>query len=501
MAKSDRDQEQGSACSRWRLRLAGGQEDGNPSLWSPQARSRGAAGLASLMARCSWLMLAVFVAALAPAAAWVLSLKPPYEVALRLFVKPEPAAEESPRPVTPTELMTEVETIRSAESLRSAAEKCDLSRWISEGSTEEKLELAVRTLDQDLRVAPIPDSSVISIEYSHEDPEAAAQVVKTLAGMYLEQRAKQRPDPRETGRREARRSSEEALREAQAALQEFQKRNQAALLEIRNQAGSRSTQLEAESASIENQIKDAAERVGLLEAQAAALPANVAPRSGGEINEPLIQQLTALLGVLEKQRAEVLRGHDPTNPLVRESDRRIASARVALARVQNNVLVDETEAVSPLRRSIEADYQRAQTELARLDARRTQLADSKRTAAGRDWRLRQVAARLAELERAVQAAGEKYLVSRRESEEEAESADTRDGKRPLQASVLEPAAPPARPADRRQALLLALSLMVAAGAAFGAAVLYDPRVKPTAYVAEIATAAGAPVLVMMEETE
>ena len=76
-----------------------------------------------------------------------------------------------------------------------------------------------------------------------------------------------------------------------------------------------------------------------------------------------------------------------------------------------------------------------------------------------------------------------------------------DGERALTAVVVERATPPEMPAERHQAALLLLSLLAAAGAALGLAARRDARVKPVARVAEIAMAAGAPVLMMVEETQ
>ena len=50
-------------------------------------------------------------------------------------------------------------------------------------------------------------------------------------------------------------------------------------------------------------------------------------------------------------------------------------------------------------------------------------------------------------------------------------------------------------------MLLLLSALAAACLALAAAALSDPAHKPVAYVADIATAAGAPVLMMIEENQ
>ncbi|MEZ5395601.1 MAG: hypothetical protein R2724_22690 [Bryobacterales bacterium] len=62
----------------WALRLAGSQDDANPELWARNVRDEGFSlgRLMGALDRRRWLALTVFVALLAPAAAWVWTLTP-----------------------------------------------------------------------------------------------------------------------------------------------------------------------------------------------------------------------------------------------------------------------------------------------------------------------------------------------------------------------------------------------------------------------------------------
>ena len=117
--------------------------------------------------------------------------------------------------------------------------------------------------------------------------------------------------------------------------------------------------------------------------------------------------------------------------------------------------------------------------------------------AAEGWRsqLDRLTARHAELQAAVEAAEQNYIVFQGEGEQPA-------GELGVNASLAQRALAADAPANGLdQTILLLLSLLAAACAAVGAAVLADPGQKPVSHVADIATAAGVPVLMMIEETQ
>jgi uncharacterized protein involved in exopolysaccharide biosynthesis len=428
-------------------------------------------------------------------------MEPSYAVSLRLFVEAEREGGESyvTRPVLPNELAAEIEAIRDPELLRQVVDENELAEQAQGDGAAEGVDRAVQELADDLVVEPTPESSVISIEYWNKDPQKAAAVVSSLAEIYLERRSRGNAATDDAQANSNRFAAE--LQAAQAKLEEFEERSRTVLLEDQQRTATlRRSQLNGEKASTETQIKDVEARLGLLVRQAEQLPANVVSQSGGAINEPLLRQLKGLSGVLQEQRTELLTRYEATHRLVREVEQRLSETKTALERVQSGVVVDESASVGPLRRSIDADYLRAQSDLAGLRARREEIVNLLRANEGRQSQLEDVAAQHAELERAVQAAEANYLPYQGR-EEGAGSGNALGDERSLEVSVLEPPSNPALPPSQSQSLLLLLSLLAAAGAAIGAAVWYDPHLKPAAYVADIATATGAPVLMMIEETQ
>ena len=148
------------------------------------------------------------------------------------------------------------------------------------------------------------------------------------------------------------------------------------------------------------------------------------------------------------------------------------------------------------REGAEAGIGRAQTNFDRLRNRRAQVVEQ--LSGAETWRaqLKRLTERHAELEAAFDRAERNYVAY------ESPVAPVSTADDGLNVSLGHRAEPPPAPVSgNQQPSLLLLSALVASCLALAAAVLADPGRKPVAYVADIADAAGAPVLMMIEETE
>ncbi len=140
---------------------------------------------------------------------------------------------------------------------------------------------------------------------------------------------------------------------------------------------------------------------------------------------------------------------------------------------------------------------KAQTAVDGLRNRREQIVEQLRAAEGWRSRLNRLSARDAELEAALEAAERNYIEYEPERPAEAPATASLPD-----VSLAKRATAPVFPASRgERPLLFFLSALVAACAALAAAVIYDPTNRPVAHVADIAEASGAPVLMMIEETQ
>ena len=153
--------------------------------------------------RAKWLMLLVFVPVFALGLAAALSRPDLYEARTRLIVTgasvSEPKALVAPElaflrsPVVATRalnlfpmsrLYPEINAACEARSrsLRGDAEA--LSRLASECR-----QMCVATLQRDFRVHSVPSAPVMTVSYRNSDPEAAAEVLNAMVGVYLKYRS------------------------------------------------------------------------------------------------------------------------------------------------------------------------------------------------------------------------------------------------------------------------------------------------------------------------
>lgn len=404
--------EQSRTGPSWTLRLAGPQDDSDESLWAAHSRASGygPAELRNMVSRTRGLTATVFVAVFVPAAAWIWTLRPSYEATARIALRADAGAELLPPPA----MKGEVEKMLSKKTLRQLVDRLDLAQG------EEQANRTVARIEKNLSVGSVPETGVITIQYAGEDPEQSADVVNTLAGLYLDRTESLRraAETRAAGNDELK-ALEQEMQRARQELAEFRQHNQGALLSTQREAArNRSEQLSADIKRLDGQL--------------------------------------------------------------REAERRLDVARLSAQGARSRQLLQ------------------AETQVASLRAQREAIVEQLRSAEGRRSQLERLTARNAELEAAVSAAEENYI--QYEDEDAGEGAGAAE--RVIEASLAQRAMPQAVAADGlKQPTLLLLSVLTAASAAVSAAVLADPGQRPVSHVADIATATGLPVLMMIEETQ
>ena len=494
--------------SAWTLRLAGPQDDGDPRMWNlhPGSDGYGVGDLSEAVKRRRLIAMSIFLAIAATAAAWLWGMPRTYEASTRIFVKRErvdPGADSPVQmaiPITQSEVTSEIELLRSRELLRKVIKKYGLIDPNGPGSTEERVELAVRDFEQTLRVTLIPDSSLISVRYASQDPAQAAAIVNTLADLYMDKHATlhKNIEALEFFKQQAERYATE-LEEFQSDLTAFRERNQISMLGDQKQSNIvHMADLEAGYQGVEAQLRDAQQRLILLKTQAGEMPERVRTASRLAVNEPLVERLKSTLMDFENERTELLSRYEPGYRLVQEMERKIRDTRAALDQAQSKSVVDETQSLNPLRQAVEGDYLHTQAEVAGLRARSDELLTKLRTHQRRQSSLERITAEHDALDRKARMAEQNFM-RYQNKEEDARIASALDQERLLNVSIVEKATPPALPINQHLPALVLLSILVASAAAVGGALMVDRYQRPFANISEIATAAGVPVLVMTEE--
>jgi len=462
-------------------------------------------GLQSLFNRRRKLIAAVFLTGLAATLTFVLLLPRKYEAELRLFVKHErvdASATVAPtRPeVTESEVSAEIELFRNRELLEKTVDMCGLA--LRPASTPQAGNVlvaeAVQELDRELKVSPVKKTNLISVKYAAKRPELAAQVVNTATDLYLEKHMAVHRNQGTSGffSRQAE-YYKQALTKAQKQLSAFQSGHEISLLEQQKQTNlTRIATLEATLQETDSQIRDTERRTALLREQQNSLPVTIRSQSRTARNEQLMEKLKSLLVDLENKRTELLTKYDPSYRLVQEVEKQIRDTRATLEREQAPTVVDQTEAVNPLRQSIEAELLHTETLTAGSLARRSSTAKNLANYRNQQQKLEQLTAEHDDLQRQVKAAAENYALYQKK-QEDSRIADAMDQQKILNVSIVERATPPPLPSERHRALILLLGLTVTAFACVGTAMVAEYFDRPIRSAAEVMTFTRLPVLALI----
>jgi uncharacterized protein involved in exopolysaccharide biosynthesis len=460
-----------------------GQRDRARELWEIVERNR-------------WTAAAGFAAVFVPALLWVLFAPPLYQAELRILVqreRGEGSLSGQAGPVSPQEVSSEIELLRSRELLEQVAQRQGMVAGPESSPAE--LERAVRRLAGDLEVGAVSNANVIALRYAGRNPKQAADVLNGLAALYLDKRAalERHGEALEFFQEQAGLHGGE-LEHVQQQMGEFGSNNQVSLLREQKAAALRRIdELETELTAVSGEIQASRRRLEQLRQQGEKLPATVKTASRSARNQVLIEKLKSMLVELENQRTELLTRYEPGYRLVVEVEKKIADTQRTLEREEQAVVVDETEALNPIRQAVEAEYFRTQTDLAGLEARQRGLRQKLAEHQGRQMRLEGLTAEHDTLERKLKLAEDNYL--RYEAKkEQARIATALDLEQFLNVSIVEPAKEPALPAERNVAMVMLVGLLLASCTGVGAAVVRDRQNRAVASAAEIAALTGLPVL-------
>jgi len=279
--------------------------------------------------------------------------------------------------VTEEELNSEVELIKDNDVLRRVVEANDLAahdwlRFLRPHEAEAaRVERAAKKLAGRLNVEALKKTNLIAVSYGARDPQKAAQVLQSLANVYLEKHKDvHRPGgqlhffDQQTG------ESLRQLEDSESKLQEFtQSHDVVAAAQQRDLMLQRINDAEARYQQTEVQISETRHRVLKLEAQLAKLPERATTQVRTADNPELLRALKASLLDLELKRTQLLTKFEPTHPLVREVEQQILLAKASIAAEKSNPVRDETTDKNADYEWASAELQKAQVELMGLEAR------------------------------------------------------------------------------------------------------------------------------------
>lgn len=284
--------------------------------------------------------------------------------------------------VTEEELNSEVELLKDNDVLRRVVRANDLAahdwlRWVrphEEQSARE--ERAARKLCNRLEVEPIKKTNLIEIRYDASDPELAAQVLKSLSGIYLEKHMEvHRPSgqlhffDQQTG------ESRRQLEEAEGTLLNFTNSHGVVMAaQQRDLVLQRLNEVEASYRQAQAEISETERRVHELDAQLAKLPERTTTQVRTADNPELLRALKAGLLDLELKRTQLLTKFEPSHRLVQEVEQQILQAKAAIETEKLNPVRDETTDKDANYEWAKAELQKALVTKKGLEAREATIA-------------------------------------------------------------------------------------------------------------------------------
>jgi uncharacterized protein involved in exopolysaccharide biosynthesis len=311
-----------------------------------------------------------------------------YRAQMRVLVRrgrsdPPAAAQENAPPdfsrveVTEEELNSEVELLKDDDVLRRVAEANNLPahdwvRWLRPHEEQAaRVERAAKKLGNRLKVESIKKTNLIAVSYDAADPQLAAQVMRSVASVYLEKHTEvHRPAGQLHFFDQQTAESRHQLEEAKEKLVTFT--NEHNVVMAAQQRDLVLQRLDAEEAIYKQtrvQMAETAKRVQELNLQLAKLPPRTTTQVRTADNPELLRALKASLLDLELKKTQLLTKFEPSHPLVQEVERQILQARSAIAAEDVTPVRDETTDKDADYEWARAELQKAQVEMKGLQAR------------------------------------------------------------------------------------------------------------------------------------
>jgi len=327
--------------------------------------------------------------------------------------------------VTEEELNSEVELLKDDDVLRRVVEANNLAardwlRWLRPREEQAaRVERAAKKLAGRLNVEPIKKTNLIAVSYDASDPQLAARVLQSLAGIYLEKHMEvHRPGGQLRFFNQQTEESRRQLEQAKRGLVNFTRgRGVVMAAQQRDLVLRRLDDEQGSYQQIQSEMSETEHRVQLLNAQLAKLPERRTTQVRSADNPELFRALKATLLELELKKTQLLTKFEPNHRLVQEVEQQIVQAQAAISAERLTPLRDETSDVDTNYEWARAELQKAQVQMRGLQAR--EASASAHLAADRNLarRLGEDAVAQDDLASSEKAAQENYLLYVKKREE------------------------------------------------------------------------------------
>lgn len=298
-----------------------------------------------LLWRERYLMLAIFLTLFVLGVAAALTMKTSYEAYSSVLVRLgqeyvyEPRAGDAGRGAvldSDAVIQSEIEILGAAPLKLRVIERLGLSRtypdlaekYAKATPAEKKtiMSMAIRAIEQNLKIETAPDTPIVRIGFSHKDPQAAALILNTLLEEYLIYRRTVLVDPSAPALEQQRQLFETRLADADAAYEEFLTSNRIGDFVAEKASLSQlQAQIEQQKYQTDAQLQDRIGRLASLNAQLGQVSREV-----GIYRDISSAPGEKLVG-LKVQREELLSRYRADARPVQELDAQIAQLEAGMA--------------------------------------------------------------------------------------------------------------------------------------------------------------------------
>ncbi|HYW72261.1 MAG TPA: Wzz/FepE/Etk N-terminal domain-containing protein [Pyrinomonadaceae bacterium] len=431
--------------------------------------------LATTLFRRKWLLLAPLMLIAGASVALAIFLPDRYQSRMKILVKNSRAdAVITPEAnggtngtgeITESQINSEIALLTSKDLLEQVVIQSGLDKTTPSSFGNEKLppvERAAIQLEKDLEIEAAKKSAIIEVKYTGRSPEMTANVLQTLANLYLEKHLKLHSPP---GAREFFQTQTneygEQLAQDEHNLADFQRRQDFVSLDQEKQLNlQRLGEVRARFLDAEGAVKDINDRIAKLQQQVESMPTRISTQNRALPNQYSLERLSTMLLELRNRRTQLLTKLRADDRLVKEVDQQIADTSSALEEAKKVNNVEQTTDVNPVRQSLEAELAKARLELVGQKARRDDLARQMSDYQARLDRLDGATTTNADLQRQLKTSEDNYQLYTKKKEE-ARIADEMDQNKITNVALAEKPLPRRTPFSPNRRLILGLGLFLA----------------------------------------
>jgi len=430
-------------------------------------------------------LVATFVVACsaAVASAFLLS-KPSYDAEMLMLLRrervdplvtPDREARTAQVDVSESDLLSEIELLKSSDLLEQVALDADLvPRSLDPQARPQRAASEASALRSALDINPVRRTTMIHVVYRASDPVRASAVLRALAARYPEKHlAAHRSIGAQEFFAEQSRRSEEQLHEAQAKLMEFSAREH--VTDPTEEKTALLQQMATFDATLEQTraaAADAQRRLSTLQSQLASTPGRQVTSVSTGANSGLVSDLTGKILQLELQCDELARKFTPQYPPLMQLETQLTRTREALSQAKGAPILNETSDRNPTYAWLDTEAARVCSECDALQARAAAITQTLQRFRERSATLEAQSQAHQQLLRDVKIAEEDYLLYQRK-QEESRIADALDRTRITNVTVVDGPTVPKAPSQSRRWLILLTGLPAALLLAFAAAYAVD----------------------------